>query len=384
MPRSEPRPLGRNFSMPPTSPTWPILVTVPPRQDEPGGRPEGRAVREGGVARALRTLRAATNPARQPAAWCRSRRRWVGMRFAAADDRPLGSGSVGVETHEPGGVDDRRDARLELGNEPDGAAYSAGAPPTAALWRGTSEQASLPLVTTPSDVGTTDLADQLARRSLTLLKTDAGELLDFDQGAPKHLDRSTAPLNHSSVLLVGRDVLDRTERHLSMNLRVLPLLKASPETLLKATVERRMQRAAKIITTESPGVGRRLEENVDQLGAPADWEVCNIRPEFNLRPPEDPPATANPRRSMSRACTLDTVALLPGSTSGRPRMRPSPPTSPSSTRPPARCPAHYRPGYQRNASRATDRRPALPLEAAGPARPGRVPVGSVTGGATVS
>ena len=34
-----------------------------------------------------------------------------------------GRGRVGVETHEPGGVDDRRDARLELGNEPDGAPY---------------------------------------------------------------------------------------------------------------------------------------------------------------------------------------------------------------------------------------------------------------------
>ena len=131
--------------------------------------------------------------------------------------------------------------------------------------------------TTPLPCETADLADQRSGRSLALTKTDASELLNFDQGALKVLGRSTAPLDHSAVPLIGIDVLDCTKRHLLTGVRII--LKVLPETLLEASVERRVQHAAKAIATESPGVDRGLEEDVDQLCAPADREGSNIRPE---------------------------------------------------------------------------------------------------------
>ena len=58
-------------------------MTRPPEQDEPGGRDEGRAVCERRVARAIRTLRAVTNP--QPGdRVVPLSPQMVGLRFAAA------------------------------------------------------------------------------------------------------------------------------------------------------------------------------------------------------------------------------------------------------------------------------------------------------------
>ena len=83
-----------------------------------------------GVARALRTLRAAASPAPDDRS-CRSRRKWWGCGLrrrpgppasSRGGDRPLGPGRSGVGAHEPGRVDDRRDARRELEDEPDGGA----------------------------------------------------------------------------------------------------------------------------------------------------------------------------------------------------------------------------------------------------------------------
>ena len=60
------------------------------------------------------------------------------------------------------------------------------------------------------------------------------------------------------------------EVHCVANLRTLPkaLHKVIPETV----VERWVQRGAKARASEIPDVGRRLQEDVDQLGAPADGE----------------------------------------------------------------------------------------------------------------
>ena len=101
----------------------------PPEQDEPGGRDDGRPVREG------RRRPRDPDPAgrREPGADGPRRAALaedVGLRFQAAaqgrrrraGDRPLGAGRAGVGAHEPGRVDHRRDAGRELEDEPDGGA----------------------------------------------------------------------------------------------------------------------------------------------------------------------------------------------------------------------------------------------------------------------
>ena len=78
-----------------------------------------------GVARALRTLRAAAGPVPEDQVVPLSPQ-MVGLRFAAAalgrrrrgaGDRPLRTGGAGVGADEPGRVDYRRDARRELEDE---------------------------------------------------------------------------------------------------------------------------------------------------------------------------------------------------------------------------------------------------------------------------
>ena len=106
-----------------------VLVTV--RRGKTNQEGETRDVRfvKGGVARALRTLRAAASPAPEDRVVPLSPK-MVGLRFQAAapgrrrraGDRPLGAGRAGVGAHEPGRVNDRRDARRELEDEPDGGA----------------------------------------------------------------------------------------------------------------------------------------------------------------------------------------------------------------------------------------------------------------------
>ena len=64
----------------------------PPQQDEPGGRDEGRGVREGRVSPApSRTLRAAASPGAEGPGRARSRRRWWGLGFVAAAGPPASS-----------------------------------------------------------------------------------------------------------------------------------------------------------------------------------------------------------------------------------------------------------------------------------------------------
>ena len=106
-----------------------VLVTV--RRSKTNQEGETTDVRfvKGGVARAIRTLRAAANPAPSDRVAPLSPK-MVGLRFQAAalgrrrraGDRPLGAGGAGVGAHEPGRVDHRRDARRELEDEPDGGA----------------------------------------------------------------------------------------------------------------------------------------------------------------------------------------------------------------------------------------------------------------------
>ena len=106
-----------------------VLVTV--RRSKTNQEGETRDVRfvKGGVARAIRTLRAAVNPAMADRVAPLSPK-MVGLRFQAAAraagverrDRPLGARWAGVGAHEPGRVDHGRDAGRELEDEPDGGA----------------------------------------------------------------------------------------------------------------------------------------------------------------------------------------------------------------------------------------------------------------------
>ena len=106
-----------------------VLVTV--RRSKTNQEGETTDVRfvKGGVARAIRTLRAAVNPGPADRVVPLSPK-MVGLRFQAAAraagvehvDRPLGAGRAGVGADEPGRVDHRRDARRELEDIPDGGA----------------------------------------------------------------------------------------------------------------------------------------------------------------------------------------------------------------------------------------------------------------------
>ena len=106
-----------------------VLVTV--RRSKTNQEGETTDVRfvKGGVARALRTLRAAASPAPEDRVVPLSPK-MVGLRFQAAARAAgvervtahLGAGRAGVGAHEPGRVNDRRDARRELEDEPDGGA----------------------------------------------------------------------------------------------------------------------------------------------------------------------------------------------------------------------------------------------------------------------
>ena len=60
-----------------------ILVTVPPRQDEPGGRDEGRAVREGRRRPRPPDAQGRHEPGAGWTRSCRSRRRWWGCGLRA-------------------------------------------------------------------------------------------------------------------------------------------------------------------------------------------------------------------------------------------------------------------------------------------------------------
>ena len=106
-----------------------VLVTV--RRSKTNQEGETTDVRfvKGGVARAIRTLRAAANPAtggpRRAALAEDGGAAVPGSspgRRRRARDRPLGTGRAGVGADEPGGVDHRRHARRELEDEPDGGA----------------------------------------------------------------------------------------------------------------------------------------------------------------------------------------------------------------------------------------------------------------------
>ena len=107
-----------------------ILVAVRRSKTNPEG--ETRDVRfvKDGVARALRTLRAATNPqpggrvvaalaADDRAAVCRRRQ---GRRPRPPRDRPLRTGRPGERAHQPWRLDRRRDARRQLEDLEDGGA----------------------------------------------------------------------------------------------------------------------------------------------------------------------------------------------------------------------------------------------------------------------
>ena len=106
-----------------------VLVTV--RRSKTNQEGETTDVRfvKGGVARAIRTLRAAATPGPTDRVAPLSPK-MVGLRFQAAAraagvervTSPLGAGRAGVGAHEPGRVDHRRDARRELEDEPDGGA----------------------------------------------------------------------------------------------------------------------------------------------------------------------------------------------------------------------------------------------------------------------
>ena len=107
-----------------------VLVTV--RRSKTNQEGETTDVRfvKSGVARAIRTLRAAASPASADRVAPLSPK-MVGLRFQAAArpgrrrrarDRPLRARRAGVGAHEPGRVDHRRDARRELEDEPDGRA----------------------------------------------------------------------------------------------------------------------------------------------------------------------------------------------------------------------------------------------------------------------
>ena len=126
-----------------------VLVTVRrSKTNQEGGETKDVRFVKDGVASAIRTLQAATRP--EPG---RSGRAAVaanggvavhgggqGRRRRGAGDRPFGTGRAGVGADEPGRVDDRRDARRELEDEPDGSPTTApGRPPTAELSHGTSE-----------------------------------------------------------------------------------------------------------------------------------------------------------------------------------------------------------------------------------------------------
>ena len=106
-----------------------VLVTV--RRSKTNQEGETTDVRfvKGGVARAIRTLRAAATPGPADRVAPLSPK-MVGLRFQAAAraagvehvTAPLRPRRAGVGTHEPGGVDHRRDAGRELEDEPDGGA----------------------------------------------------------------------------------------------------------------------------------------------------------------------------------------------------------------------------------------------------------------------
>ena len=121
-----------------------VLVTV--RRGKTNQEGEVTDVRfvKGGVARAIRTLRAAASPAPTDRVVPLSPK-MVGLRFQAAaraagvEHVTVHSGRVGLasELTSRGGVDHRRDARRELEDEPDGGALPRpGRPLNAGLSRG--------------------------------------------------------------------------------------------------------------------------------------------------------------------------------------------------------------------------------------------------------
>ena len=121
-----------------------VLVTV--RRSKTNQEGETTDVRfvKGGVARAIRTLRAAASPGPADRVAPLSPK-MVGLRFQAAaraagvEHVTVHSGRVGLasELTSRGGVDHRRDARRELEDEPDGGALPRpGRPLNAGLSRG--------------------------------------------------------------------------------------------------------------------------------------------------------------------------------------------------------------------------------------------------------
>ena len=68
--------------------------------------------------------------------------------------------------------------------------------------------------------------------------------------------------------LAASDLLDRAEVHFRDHVR--PPLEVLLQLFSKDVVDRRVQHVPKAWASEVPDVDRRLEEDVDQLGAPAD------------------------------------------------------------------------------------------------------------------
>ena len=107
-----------------------MLVTVRrSKTNQEGDVNDVRFVKDG-VARAIRTLRAATNPESGDRVVPLSAQ-MIGLRFTAAAvtagiesrvNGSLGAGRVGVGAHEPGRINHRRDARRQLEDQPHGGA----------------------------------------------------------------------------------------------------------------------------------------------------------------------------------------------------------------------------------------------------------------------
>ena len=119
---------------------------------------------------------------------------------------------------------------------------------------------------------TAGLLEDLVARGL---RADRRRLFVID-GA-KALRQAIGRVFGSSNLVqrcVTLDVPDRPEVHLLNHVR--PAVEELLEPLLEAVVERRVQDVAQALAAEPPGVDRRLQEDVDQLGAPPDRKLWPV------------------------------------------------------------------------------------------------------------